>query len=335
MKKIILFFCALAAYGGSNGQTIAGGDMESWRSTTSGVTTPTTVQAPNGWYGVDSIIIGLGQSFNTLLGTTDADWRTNLFREDANVHGGTHSAKIMTRIEDTLVLPGIMSTAQTHVGIVIFPTPSITGITFSGGNPVTVKPTSVSAWVQYFPGRDTSGAIGVDSATFNVQALSHIGGKDSVIGTGSVTIGASSSWVQVTVNVTYPVDSTYPVDTMRIAFASSKPATALDSSTLYVDDVTMTSIPNPVIDHTAVHTVVANDQVKVYPNPASGYLYFSSPADTRGTAVLYTLSGQVARTISLTGFDKMDVATLASGLYFYTVYDSNGNAAQRGKIAVN
>ncbi len=332
MNKIFLLFCALAASFLSSAQTIPGGDMETWRSNSSGPDSPVTVQAPAGWYGDDSIIISLGQSFgHTFLGTTDQDWRRNLYREDSIVHSGSHSAKIMTMLQDTLLIPGVLTTGQTHIGISFIP-PSISGVSFSGGTAVNVKPKTVSAWVLYFPGKDSTGATGIDSGTLNVQALSLIGGKDSVIGIGTITFGPDTGWRQVTVNINYPLDSTGTIDTMRIAFSSSKPGSALDSSTLYVDDVTMTSIANP--DHSGISNISASGSVKVFPNPATGKLYFSTYGVQGLEAVIYSINGQVATQKVLSGYDAVDVSQLPSGLYFYSVFDASGVAVQRGKVSV-
>ncbi len=331
MKRIFILFLSLTAYATSFGQTITGGDMEAWRYTSAGTTAPVSVEAPTGWYGVDSIIIGLGQSFGALLGTSPSDWRRNLFKEFTITHGGFFSAKVMTVIQDTLILPGVLTTAQTHIGITFLPTPGITGISFTGGNAVNVKPTTVSAWVQYFPGKDSTGATGIDSGMLNVQALAMIGGKDSVIGIGTIVIPPTSSWIQVTANILYALDSTHAIDTMRISFTSSS-RRGLDSSTLYVDDVTMTSVANP--DNSSVSVISNNDVIRVYPNPVSGVLYFDGPSNANISVTLCSLTGQVVATRTMTGSDAIDVSVLPSGLYFYTAFDSAGNSLQRGKITV-
>lgn len=335
MKQLLLVFCVLASGYASTAQTIAGGDMESWRSSTAGPSTPVNVQAPNGWYGVDSIIIGLGQSFGTFLGTTDSDWHRNLFREDSIKHSGAHSAKLMTVIQDTLLLPGVLSTAQTHVGITLLPTPGITGISFSGGNHVTVKPLTVSAWVQYYPGKDSTGMTGIDSGTLTVQALSFIGTKDSVIGTGTIVIAPCSSWTQITDTIRYLSDTTHPIDTMRITFTSSS-RNGLDSSTLYVDDVTMTSEANPVvIDHTGINNISTADHATVFPNPASGTLNIRTNENEVLNVTLITVSGQQVAHATINGNGSIDVKNLPAGLYFYEITDVSGSMLQRGKIAVN
>ena len=332
MKKLFLLFWAVAAGYASQAQTIPGADMENWRSSTTGIGAPLTVQAPVSWYGADSLIIGLGQMYSGLLMLPDSVFRRNLFREDVIVHSGSHSAKVMTVLQDTLLIPGVLSTGHSNVQITFIPKPGISGVTLTGGDAVTVKPKTVSAWVQYYPGNDGSGTPGIDSAIMTVQALSRIGGKDSVIGSGTITIGPSATWVQVTDSIFYPLDSTGTIDTMRISFFSSKTATALDSSTLYVDDVSMTSVTNP--DHTGFENLTISGPVMVYPNPANNTIYFSSSMSQRINVLLYTLSGRQVTETQLTGANTLDISYLPDGLYFYTIIGADGNVLQRGKVAI-
>jgi hypothetical protein len=328
MKKLLLLLVAAACAYSSFAQTISGADMETWRTSSSGAGHPRSVTAPKGWYGDDSVIIGLGQTFgNLILMTNDSAWQRNLFREDTIVHSGNHSAKVMTMAQDTILIPGILTTAQTHVGITFTP-PYITGITLSGGNPVSARPTSVSAWVQYYAGKDSTGATGIDSGTLNVQALAHIGSRDSVIGVGTMTIAPTSTWTQITVSVSY-TDTTYAIDTMRIALSSSKVSTALDSSTLYVDDVTMTSVPNP--DHTGIGTVSSGGQVCVSVRPATRSIFVTSPVAEGLEINVYTADGRLVATRQLTGSDVIDMSSLAPAAYFYAVTDRGGRLLARGK----
>lgn len=328
MRKIYFFLLALALPCLSFGQTIVNGDMELWRTSTAGAHGPVSVEAPNNWNTSDTLVIALGQNplVALALGTSDADWRRQIFKETTIVHGGAASAKIMTRLEDTFHVPGVLTNAIPSVSISFSP-PGITGIGIKGGSPVSVKPTSVSVWVQYYPGPS-----GVDSGTMTVQSLGHIAGKDSVIGTGFVTIGPSSSWVQITAPITYTIDTT-AVDTFRVTFTSSKATTPRDSSTLYVDDMTMTSTANP--DHTGVNNITAGGRVKVYPNPTSGILYIDALQTSGLNCKVYSMNGQLLASKDISGKDAMDISYLPDGLYFYGVYDANGSVIERGKIAVS
>ncbi|MCD6012340.1 MAG: hemolysin-type calcium-binding region [Flavipsychrobacter sp.] len=329
MKKFYLFILSMACSASLFAQ-IPTHDMESWRTTSSGASTPTSVEAPYKWYCSDSTIISLGQFLGSLAGADDTDWRRQVFKESATmyVHGGSFSAKIMTRREYTFVVPGVLTNAIPQVGFSAFPTPTVTAVSLKGGSPISAKPTTVTAWVQYYKGIGS-----IDSGSIAVQALGQVGGKDSVIGSGFVTIGPSSSWVQVTVNITYPLHTNVPVDTFRIALSSGKGPSGLDSSTLYVDDLAMTTIPNP--DNSGVANIKGSNPVKIYPNPASGMLFISSPQGGNLSCTLFNVSGQEMLTKALSGEDKADISSLPAGIYLYAIKDDNGAVIQSGKVAIN
>ncbi len=332
MKKLFLLLCVATLPCTMFAQFIPNAGMESWRTTSSGAHGPVSVEAPNGWFTSDSIIIALGQNpiIALALGTSDADWRRQIFKEPTTTHGGSFSAKVMTMLEDTFEVAGIITNATPSVQISFSP-PGITGLSLNGGSPISVKPVSVSAWVQYYPGKDGTGMTGIDSGLLTVQALGHVGGKDSVIGTGTAVIAPSSSWVQVTANIVY-IDAVHAIDTFRIAFSSSKTAMGLDSSTLYVDDVTMTTTANP--DNSGVHTVSGNELVHVYPNPANGIVYISAPQNAGLSCKLFNTDGRVVAETALAGTDKLDVSKLPAGVYFYDIVDNNGSVVQKGKLSV-
>ena len=337
MKKIYLLSTALIISAASFAQTgpVPGGDMENWRNTTSGSTHPIAIQAPTGWYGVDSLIIADGQTYGPLAGLTSAsaDFHRQLFEESTITHGGNHSAKVIT-VNDSLLgeFPGFLANAKANVSIGFSLPPTISPPTYTGGTAVTQRITSVSAWVEYLPGFDSgTHTTGADTGYLLVQAMAPIHGYDSVIGTGYLLIPPHSSFTQITANLTY-IDTLDDIDTVRILFASSGGARkALDSSTLYVDDVTMVGVPYSV---NAVASVAAQSNlVKVYPNPVSNTLYFDS-RQTGLTCTMYSVSGREVANNKLTGNGAVDVSYLPAGLYFYAITDEQGNTVQRGKVSV-
>ncbi len=335
MKKLYSLFLAIALPVIAFAQ-IPTNDMESWRSNSAGLGAPTTVEAPYKWYGSDSTIISLGQTLGSLAGADDTDWRRQIFKESATpfVHGGAYSAKVMTRKEWTFNIPGVLTNAVPSVGFSVWPTPTVTAISLKGGTPISAKPTTVTAWVQYYPGKDAMGNPGIDSGSFSVQVLGQVAGKDSVIGSGFVIIPPASSWVQVTATVNYlPIHANVPVDTFRIALSSGKGQSGLDSSTLYADDLAMTTIPNP--DNSSVPGVSANDVVRVYPNPASGSIFIDVLQGIDMTCKLINVSGQVVAVKALKGAEQIDIAHLPGGVYFYAIEDSNGNTLQREKLIIS
>jgi hypothetical protein len=332
MKNLYFFLFALLISISAKAQTIPGGDMETWRNTTSGAIAPTPVHAPAYWYGLDSVIISLGQAFSSFLGVPPTSFHSQVFEENTIVHDGAHSAKLITVFQDSLVgyLPGVLANAQTIVTI-DFATMSLSSFKYTGGGPVSQKPLSVSAWVQYYPGKDSTGRTGADTGLLTVEAVSQIGTVDSVIGTGTVAIPPYSSWAQVTANIAYPLDTTDKVDTIRIIFSSSGGGrnAVLDSSTLYVDDVSMVSRDNAV-----PNIANSNDPVKIYPNPANETIYLDAAQNKNLVYQLFTISGKAIITRPVNGNESIDVSALPSALYFYTITDNNGNMVQKGKVSV-
>lgn len=316
MKKLYILLSAMALTASVNAQTVTGGDMESWHVGSAGSSNPKIVRAPYAWYGVDSLIIANGQLLGSLLGISDTVWQQQIFKDSAaNAHGGSYSAMLVTKDQDTLgIFPGLLTNAVVNVDLTTF------AVTFTGGQATTLRTTSVSAWIKYAP------ANTLDSANILVQTYGNVAGNpDSLLGYGTIRIGATPSFVQYTANVIYPNPSLY-VDNIRITFASSSD-TAFVGSTLWVDDVTMTGVAQ-VNSVSSVNT----QKVSVYPNPANDVLFLEGGA-TAMVCNLVSVNGQVVATKSFNGKSSIDLTGLASGLYFYTI-SQNGTITQRGKVSV-
>ncbi len=331
MKKIYFLFAALIISATSFAQAIPGADMETWRSSTSGTTSPVGIQAPYAWYGIDSLIIFDGQFFGSAFGFGPSDFHRQLFEENTTVHGGSHSAKLITVVDSFIgPFPGMLSNSRASIAINPL-AGTVSPPTYTGGTPATNRVTSVSAWVQYQPGK-VSGVTGIDTGYLLVQALAPIRGYDSVIGTAFLQILPSTSFTQITANLTY-IDTVDNIDTIRILFASSGGGVTpnLDSSTLYVDDVTMAGVPFYV---NAVPTIAtASELVKVYPNPAANTLFFSSN-QTGLSCTLFSVNGREVANKTIAGNDALDISLLPAGLYFFAINDEQGNTVQRGKVSV-
>lgn len=335
MRKIWFLLLALILPRIASAQGIGNVDMEYWRQSASGDSSPVYLDVPMSWYGSDSVVIALGQDFGYLaLGASVSDWHRQIFKESTPtfVHSGMYAAKIVSVYQDTFLTPGIISNAVPGVSIIYTP-PGISSFQYQGGSPVSVKPVSISAWVKYFPGKDISGFPGIDSGLIFIQARSYFAGKDSTIGTASVPILPSTQWDYVTANIVY-IDTIHPVDTLLLAFVSTTGNSMMDSSTLYVDDISMASVPNPVyIDHTLVRGVSGSNQIVVYPNPSSGLIRIDGGKEM--TIELFCVSGQSMISKQLDAQDMLDVTSLPDGLYFYSVTGRNGAAIQRGKIVLS
>jgi len=325
MKRLLLLLGATALSVAGMAQTIANNSFETWRTSTSGALAPDTVMAPDSWFGADSLIIADGEFYGSLIAISPTVWQRQLYKEATIVHTGSYSAKLVTKKQDTLgVFPGIMSNAQANVAIsIVGGSPSLGGITYSGGTATTYHITTVSAWVQYAPG------TGLDSGSMSVSAYATVFGLDSMIGSGTVTVGnTSGSWTQITATLTYN-GSGLPVDTVRIIFTSSAGTNNEIGSTMYVDDVTMTgTLPNEVQNVFGESAAVA-----VYPNPASDELNIRGQVNAAYTIALFSVNGQQVSTSTVKGAGSVDISSLAAGMYFYNITDAAGNS-QHGKVNV-
>ena len=328
MKKIYFLFIALMAGTSAMAQTVTNGGMETWRSGTSGSSPVVPIHAPTQWYGIDSLIIGAEELFVPLLytGYAPTDLHTQLWQESTIKHGGSSSAKMMTLKQDTLGrFAGILSNANVNLNITAM------SYSFSGGQPITDPIGTVSAWVQYTAGLDSITHLpGIDSGIMTVTVYAKVLGNDSAVGTAMVKIGPSTSFQQITATVNYNDSLNGVFDTVRISFASSGQTGALDSSTLYVDDVTMT-YHAPFVN--AVKNVNAANAASVYPNPAAAMLYVEGDNIGGANLQVYSVSGQVVMTKTLNKKNAIDITTLPEGLYVYTITNSD-NTVQRGKISV-
>jgi len=336
MKKIYILIFALVAGSCAFAQTIVNPGMETWRSSTAGGISGgpvDTIYAPTSWYGFDSIIIDDGETYGHLIGAGN-DWNAQVFEESTIVHSGSHSAKLITVTQDILGnIPSILSNSAIAFNVSTYQaTGSVTqALTFTGGTPITQRIATVSAWVRYIAGHDTSGVTGPDTASMTITVYGKVPAGttfvDSAVGKATLQILPNTTWTQVTAQVAY-TDSVDGADTLRILFASSGNA-GMDSSTLYVDDVSAVYAPA-----TAVKNVTAQNDVKVYPNPTSGMLHIEGAGNAGGNFQLYAVNGQLMANKTLTGKDAIDVSSLSDGLYFYTISDASGSVIQRGKVSV-
>ncbi len=328
-KAIILLLCVLAT-GLAKAQTIDNAGMESWRTTMTGFPLPTTtIETPRTWFGSDSLMLSVGP-----VAIGGSPWNRQLYKEGTLKRTGSYSAKIITQMEGDLgFFPGMLTNAEI---VVDAGAASIEeAISFEGGQAVTEQPNTVSAWVVYKPGIDTAtDTIGYDEGTLTAMAIATIGVIDSVVGMGFATITPSDTdtFTQVTATLTYTT-TLYPVHTLRIIFASSSdPSAALDSSTLYVDDISMTGSPNPPPPVSV--SQVAAQAIRLFPNPARNEVTIRGGDGRKLTINLLTSTGQLVHSMPITGSDRMDVSALAAGVYLYTVTDATGKTVQDGRLTV-
>lgn len=305
MKKLIaiiaLFSCVPAG-----AQSVYGG-LETWRNFTVATSPGTTLEAPIHWNVTDSVVF-YAQGLHT-----SAIFKQQVY-QSTDAHSGNLAAKLMTMDEDTLhLLPALMTNADIGLDF----SSSAARLVFSGGTPVTSRVPSVSAWVKYYPRGTDSGFIRVEAIK---SGLSTTGG-DSVIGSGSTYItGLCTTYTMLTAPVTY-ADATTTPDLLRI-FISSSGNAPQDSSTLYVDDINMSTV--------GINSVSKSNSYYTYPVPAADFISFHGSSPLPFVVSVVSADGRNCGSYTLIADEQLDLSAYPAGCYFYTLVNNSEGITERG-----
>ncbi len=78
---------------------------------------------------------------------------------------------------------------------------------------------------------------------------------------------------------------------------------------------------------------IASEELGVYPNPANDYVVFDLVSSEFNTLEIFNAQGQEVNSQEIEGGQDVNIEALESGVYFYSVYSSEG--VQSGKFIVN
>jgi hypothetical protein len=88
-------------------------------------------------------------------------------------------------------------------------------------------------------------------------------------------------------------------------------------------------------DFTDVETLSTNNDIKVYPNPASEAVFIEANGYGTVTVELYSIGGNLVLSEDLmAGTQKIDVSQLNPGLYFYNIVAKNKPVVASGKVTI-
>ena len=276
------------------------GDMENWRQITTPLDTA-ALQSPNGWNNTDSIVFMAKYLFPM------QQFNKQTYR-DGGSHSGNFAVKLITRPQGPLgVLPGMLTNTQPYV-----PAGSLSPV-FYGGSTVSDRIETVTAWVKYFP-------KGGDSAVIHLKALlagAATGGGDSIIGDTRVFITHMDSiYTFLTIPVMYYNDTSMP-DLFQI-FISSSDKNPHDSSTLFVDDVSINYSKTRVVN-TAQH------QLSCFPNPAKDHLNIVCSDNSLECVSIFNTSGRAMGHYKLVQSNNtIDISNLPVGVYYIKILGNEG-----------
>jgi hypothetical protein len=72
----------------------------------------------------------------------------------------------------------------------------------------------------------------------------------------------------------------------------------------------------------------------VYPNPYAGLISIYNTLNEEVTLTAFNVNGQQVAERKFKGNDVLDLTAQASGLYFFTVTNSQGQTVQHGKLTI-
>lgn len=323
MKPIYFALPFLLLAGSARAQVVNGG-LESWNSFSVGFPIPTiSLEEPIGWDGTDSLVYTYGP-----IASPGGSFNRQLFKTTTEQHAGTAAAKVMSRVQDVYgVAPGLLTNAEVDIDFDNFdPDDPFAAVTFSGGTLVSQKVTSLSAWIKYLP--KTAGGL-QDKGQITVQAVATVNGNDTVVGEGFYLIDQPvSSYTQVTVPLIYVPNAPTPNRLLAVFVSSVPSATSdpVDSSTLFVDDVSITTA-------IGVQEVLFGERIDCSVNPVAHTLSFSTAYQGRLQVQVFGSNGQLLQQFPFTGKTTVPYAW-PSGIYAYRISDAQGRTVKKDKLLI-
>lgn len=334
-KNLWITACLTVASFCAGAQSFTNPGFETW-SNPSGLL---QLEHPDGWYGADATLNDIGPLL-MLFGITPK----KQLAKSTDANSGSFAAQLTTKfLGDTVGnVPGLMLNAKISPNIsAIGPNPDFSNIlsmvSYSGGTPILGKTvTNVNAFVKLVGASQDQASI----AVFAMQKAKTATNQDTLvaIGEGALLIdpNPANNYVKVTVPVIYTDQNNKAVDTLIVAFASSavqNNAVRHEGNTLLVDDVSMTlnvlGIEQPVF---------RSDVVLVYPNPATGSVYFNLNTAEKAedyTLSIYDVAGRTVKQQRLKQLiNEQSLKGWTKGSYFYTLLNTRTQRAVKGQFAV-
>jgi hypothetical protein len=316
MKKIILAVgLFLASLGVANAQTtIKNGGLENWRSSKLLFNFTASLETPQGWSTFDSVfnIINFISGQNTQV--------TNLVKKSTTIkNSGLASAQLTTKsFSDLGLMPGYLTNAKLTVDANF-------DFNFSGGEVLPSKPIVASAMVNYKP------ASVYDSANLYVEVINTTLGLDSIIGYGTSTFAGTNNFTQIDIPIIYE-DNTLAANLLRYYFVSSYVDDTTESnmlnSTLYVDDVTYTTVKSET------YALMSEMNVTCYPNPTTDMVTVTAASGNSLVCEIYSSTGQLMMVKPFDGSTSINVSDWSAGVYTYNVRNQSKIIVGHGQLAV-
>jgi len=195
------------------------------------------------------------------------------------------------------LLPGTLSLGSQNLDILNM------SVSYSGGIPVSVKPTNLKGYYKYeFPAKDT----------FSIQCICKKDG--SIIGTGELRSEISKNvYTYFDIPINYSVPDA--PDSFNIICVSSAGNDPKNGTSLYLDDLEL--------DYEGSGTpesVAPDNLIRAYPNPTSGKFFLSLNAEGIRIINIYDRNGRlILSKKSFTAVETMDLNNSPNGMYLIEI----------------
>lgn len=248
-----------------------------------------------------------------------------------NAFAGTYSAKITTV---KLVTNPATGTIPDTVGVLMLGTVSLAGTPpLKSGTPWTTRLNSIDFYYKYTPVNGDNGGMIAYMTKWNGTS------RDTLATAAYPVVSTVSSFTQASgpfINNPNFAANVLP-DSLHVYFLSSArpwvnsastPNPAQVGSSLWVDEATVTTVG-------LKETYKLGQSISVYPNPATNFINISSGNDEAVSVELFDIAGNKV----LSGlFDdkkvRLETASLAEGLYIYSVKNKQEKVISSGKVNI-
>ncbi len=308
MKRKLTFtlvLLCLFAFGYSqNG--IQGGGFESWKKVDK-LPNSHYYEPDNSWFSTLNIL----DTIPTPPGITAYPCDT--------VHGGLHSARVITRKIDVLsiVIPGVIGTIK----IKWSNSSAILGMPYPYGDSI---PKIFSGFYKFYPLANDSAAAVILLSKWNNATHR----RDTIAYDRLVFRGTVSDFTEFSTPVTYLKTATTP-DSLTILLLSCAGFNARNmfgsvgtvGTQAIFDDVSLTGVNGiPLL-------LMPSVSLKLFPNPASSIMRVEMNSEVNnGSFEVYDASGKFLRSVPVNGKScTVNVKDLTSGVYFYKLTRNSKN----------
>jgi len=287
MKKSLLFgILSIFIVSSVMGQQpVPNGDFEEWE------THILEFQSPVGWANPNSVTAG---TLNILTVYPSAD-----------VAHGDSSVFLETRDTLAYIIPGLITLGEFVIDFI-----NATAWV-EGGIPFTDKPLALKGSYKSYPAENDFGMVIVQFTKYD----STNGVRDTIAAEVMTFPGTIDTWTNFSIPIEFNTEDN--PDTMNIIVVSSNMAEPKADGSMYID--------NLVFEYEAgINDIEQPVKANIFPNPANEKLSISFEKELNGDIKVFSNDGQLVYSTAIDGtMHQMDVSGLASGNYYFAVFENN------------